>query len=58
MAQNFKPDTYLFAFNDGSYKRVTFVEYNHNQWIKMVKEDGTKVFVNPQNVNYIESITE
>jgi hypothetical protein len=58
MAINFKPATYLFAFTNGSYKRITFTEYAHNEWIKMTKPDGSLVFVNPANVKYIESIVE
>ena len=56
MAKPFPASTYLFSFRDGSYKTVTFKSYKHNQWIMMEKEDGAKVFINPDNVNYIEEV--
>ena len=58
MAVEFKPAKYLIAFTNGSYKRIKFVKYEHNEWIKITKEDGAEVFINPINVKYIESIVE
>ena len=59
MAKNFgKPATYLFAFTNGSYKKVSFKTYDHKEWIIMEKEDGTKVFVNAANVKWIEEIKD
>jgi len=45
--------TYLIAFRDGSYKKVTSTAWKHSQWVHFTLEDGSCVMVNPQNVNYI-----
>lgn len=44
---------YLIAFKDGSYKKVTAVEWKHSQWIHFTLPNKTIVRVNPDNVNYI-----
>ncbi len=43
----------LIAFRDGSYKKVSPVDWKHSQWIHYTLEDGSVVMVNPANVNYI-----
>ena len=45
--------TYLIAFRDGSYKKVTPTAWRHSQWIHFDLADGSCVMVNPASVNYI-----
>jgi hypothetical protein len=57
MAQNLnKPRTLLFAFMNGSYKKIDSVKYDHKEWIIVEKADGTKSFINSANVKWIEEI--
>ena len=57
MAQDFNQKrTLLFAFMNGSYKKVTVVKYDHKEWIIAQKEDGVNVFINPANVKWIEEV--
>lgn len=50
--------TLLFAFMNGSYKKIKVVEYDHKEWILVKKEDGTKAFINSANVKWIEEVNE
>jgi len=57
MAQELnQPRKLLFAFMNGSYKKMSVKEYDHKEWIIATKEDGSKVFVNSANVKWIEEI--
>lgn len=57
MAQNLDTKrTLLFAFMNGSYKKVDVVSYDHKEWIIAVKADGSKVFINAANVKWIEEV--
>lgn len=59
MAQSFNQKrTLLFAFMNGSYKKMIVVEYDHKEWIIAVKENGNKAFINPANLKWIEEISE
>ena len=59
MARNFdKKRTLLFAFMNGSYKKIKSIEYDHKEWIVVTKADGTMAFINPNNVKWIEEINE
>lgn len=46
----------LFAFMNGSYKKVTVVKYDHKEWIVAEKESGKQVFINAANVKWIEEL--
>jgi hypothetical protein len=57
MAQNFnKERTLLVAFMNGSYKKMTVVEYDHKEWIIAKKKDGSQVYINTSNVKWIEEV--
>jgi hypothetical protein len=57
MAHNFdEKRTLLFAFMNGSYKKVTVVNYDHKEWIIAEKETGKKVFINSANIKWIEEL--
>ena len=46
----------LFAFMNGSYKKLTSVKYDHKEWIVVEKDTGKKVFINSANVKWIEEL--
>ena len=48
--------TLLFAFMNGSYKKVDSVGYDHKEWIIVEKESGKRVFINSANIKWIEEI--
>lgn len=48
--------TLLFAFMNGSYKKIDSVGYDHKEWIIVEKESGKKVFINSVNIKWIEEI--
>lgn len=48
--------TLLFAFMNGSYKKITCVKYDHKEWIVVEKKDGTKSFINSANVKWIDEV--
>lgn len=57
MAQNFNEQReLLFAFMNGSYKKIKVVSYDHKEWIIAEKENGKKVFINSSNVKWIEEL--
>lgn len=59
MAQNFNEKrTLLFAFMNGSYKKITVVKYDHKEWIVAERPDGTKSFINTANVKWIDEVKE
>ena len=59
MAVNFdQPRTLLFAFMNGSYKKIRVVKYDHKEWIVCERSDGTKSFINSSNVKWIDEIKE
>ena len=59
MAFNSKQErTLLFAFMNGSYKKIKSVNYEHKEWIVVEKADGTKSFINSANVKWIDEVKE
>jgi len=59
MANNFNtPRTLLFAFMNGSYKKIRTAKYDHKEWIIVEKTDGSQAFINSANVKWIEEINE
>lgn len=57
MAQSFdQKRVLLFAFMNGSYKKIEVVNYDHKEWIIAEKESGKKVFINSSNVKWIEEL--
>ena len=57
MAQNFNQEReLLFAFMNGSYKKIKVINYDHKEWIIAEKESGKKVFINSNNVKWIEEL--
>ena len=59
MANKFNtPRTLLFAFMNGSYKKIRAVKYDHKEWIIVEKSDGNKAFINSANVKWIEEVDE
>jgi hypothetical protein len=59
MAKSFnEPRTLLFAFMNGSYKKIKSVKYDHKEWIVVTKEDGTQSFINSKNVKWIDEVKE
>lgn len=46
----------LFAFMNGSYKKMTVSKYDHKEWIIAEKESGKKVFINTANIKWIEEL--
>lgn len=53
-----QPRTLLFAFVNGSYKKIHSVGYDHKEWIVVTKADGTKSFINSANVKWIDEVYE
>ena len=57
MAQKLNTErTLLFAFMNGSYKKIKCVEYDHKEWIIVTRADGTKSFINSANVKWIDEV--
>ena len=48
--------TLLFAFMNGSYKKIEAVKYDHKEWIVVEREDGSKSFINSANVKWIDEL--
>jgi len=46
----------LFAFDNGSYKKITSTSYDHKEWIVVKKPSGKQVFVNTARVKWIEEL--
>lgn len=53
-----EPRTLLFAFMNGSYKKIKSVGYDHKEWIVVEKADGTRSFINSKNVKWIDEVAE
>lgn len=51
-----QPRTLLFAFMNGSYKKVNSVGYDHKEWIVVTKDTGKQVFINSANIKWIEEV--
>lgn len=51
-----EPRTLLFAFTNGSYKKIFSVAYDHKEWIVVTKDTGKQVFINSANVKWIEEV--
>lgn len=59
MANNFNQErTLLFAFMNGSYKKIKAVDYEHKEWITVTRADGTKSFINSANVKWIDEVND
>jgi hypothetical protein len=56
--KNDTPRTLLFAFTNGSYKKIKSVNYDHKEWIVVTREDGTKSFINSHNVKWIDEVKD
>ncbi len=50
------PRELLFAFVNGSYKKVKSINYDHKEWIVIKKESGKQVFINTTLVKWIEEL--
>jgi len=46
----------LFAFTNGSYKKVNSIQYDHKEWIVVKKSSGKQVFINTALVKWIEEL--
>ena len=46
----------LFAFMNGSYKKIDVVKYDHKEWIVVEKKDGKNSFINTANVKWIDEL--
>ena len=51
-----EPRELLFAFINGSYKKIKSVGYDHKEWIVVKRENGKQVFINTDKVKYIEEV--
>lgn len=57
MSQNLnQKKTLLFAFMNGSYKKIESVRYDHKEWIIVGKESGKNVYINASNIKWIEEL--
>ena len=50
------PRELLFAFVNGSYKKVKSVKYDHKEWIVVKKESGKQVCINTSLVKWREEL--
>ena len=48
----------LISFTNGSYKQVDVAQWRHSVWIHFTLPDGSKLAVNPNNVNYLHIVEE
>ena len=46
----------LFAFTNGSYKKIKSTGYDHKEWIVVKKSTGKQVFINTNKVKWIEEV--
>jgi hypothetical protein len=46
----------LISFTNGSYKEVSVTEWRHSNWVHFRLPDGSKLCVNPDNVNYLHVV--
>jgi hypothetical protein len=46
----------LVSFTNGAYKTVDATEWRHSNWIHFTLPDGSKLAVNPANVNYLHIV--
>lgn len=51
-----EPRELLFAFTNGSYKKIKSTAYDHKEWIVVKKETGKQVFINTDKVKWIEEL--
>ena len=51
-----EPRELLFAFINGSYKKIKSVGYDHKEWIVVKRDNGKQVFINTDKVKYIEEV--
>ncbi len=51
-----EPRELLFAFTNGSYKKVKSIQYDHKEWIVIKKSSGKQVFINTNKVKWIEEV--
>jgi hypothetical protein len=51
-----QPRELLFAFTNGSYKKIKSTGYDHKEWIVVKKETGKQVFINTALVKWIEEL--
>lgn len=48
----------LVSFTNGAYKEVSAAAWRHSNWIHFTLADGSKLCVNPANVNYLHVVDE
>lgn len=53
-----KPNTYLFSFESGHYKKAKGTWKGDAVWTHIIKEDGGAVHINKDKVEYIETFEE
>ena len=51
-----EPREILFAFTNGSYKKINTIAYDHKEWIVVKRSSGKQVFINTTLVKYIEEL--
>lgn len=51
-----KERTLLFAFMNGSYKKIHCIKYDHKEWIIVTKVSGNQIYINSSNVKWIEEL--
>ena len=48
----------LISFTSGAYKEVSSVKWRQSNWIHFTLADGSKLAVNPANVNYLHIVKD
>ncbi len=48
----------LVSFTNGAYKTVEADGWRHSNWIHFTLKDGSKLAVNPENVNYLHIVED
>ena len=51
-----QPRELLFAFTNGSYKKIKSIGYDHKEWIVVKRENGKQVFINTDKLKYVEEV--
>lgn len=51
-----QPRELLFAFTNGSYKKIKSIAYDHKEWIVVKRENGKQVFINTDKLKYVEEV--
>ena len=51
-----QPRELLFAFTNGSYKKIKSISYDHKEWIVVKRDNGKQVFINTDKLKYVEEV--